>query len=245
MEDRVSILRSCFSQQMLLFDIYIAVVLTLFLIASALENALISIIFFSVAMGVGIFLKRRRILMQMEEMDESRTQRRSNSSNREISPRILQELFNLLESHPDRVRLLLNQEDFTGNDYEELLVLDERSPAAISREGLSEDQIQRIPEFTFESLFETPRISPTAEDIIQPKFAPSESKDHIRKGQEICHELESEMHNCAVCLCCFSHGELIRRLSCLHIFHRECIDPWLREKSVCPLCKLQINLSVE
>jgi len=27
-------------------------------------------------------------------------------------------------------------------------------------------------------------------------------------------------------------------LMCFHIFHSNCIDDWLKEKSTCPLCKM-------
>lgn len=44
--------------------------------------------------------------------------------------------------------------------------------------------------------------------------------------------------NCAICLEEFESGVSIRELSCLHIFHPECIDPHLScNSSLCPLCK--------
>ncbi|KAJ1960485.1 hypothetical protein IWQ62_004217, partial [Dispira parvispora] len=43
---------------------------------------------------------------------------------------------------------------------------------------------------------------------------------------------------CAVCIDEFERGQLVRQLPCNHLFHLECIDEWLTEKSgVCPLCK--------
>ncbi|KAJ3083379.1 hypothetical protein HDU99_010359 [Rhizoclosmatium hyalinum] len=33
--------------------------------------------------------------------------------------------------------------------------------------------------------------------------------------------------NCAICFCDFESGDVIRELACLHIFHVDCIDPWL------------------
>ena len=35
-------------------------------------------------------------------------------------------------------------------------------------------------------------------------------------------------------------GEMIRRTTCLHIFHMECISPWLSSKQVCPIDKMPI-----
>ncbi|KAJ1961908.1 hypothetical protein IWQ62_003705 [Dispira parvispora] len=43
---------------------------------------------------------------------------------------------------------------------------------------------------------------------------------------------------CAICFESFASGDTIRRLFCAHIYHVDCIDPWLlRVASTCPLCK--------
>uniref|UniRef100_A0A7N1A176 RING-type domain-containing protein n=1 Tax=Kalanchoe fedtschenkoi TaxID=63787 RepID=A0A7N1A176_KALFE len=42
---------------------------------------------------------------------------------------------------------------------------------------------------------------------------------------------------CAVCLGEYERGERLRLLPCRHVFHCACIDPWLRESGVCPVCR--------
>ncbi|KAI4972111.1 hypothetical protein ZWY2020_003036 [Hordeum vulgare] len=43
---------------------------------------------------------------------------------------------------------------------------------------------------------------------------------------------------CSVCLGVFQLGETVRLLpACLHLYHVECIDPWLDAHSTCPICR--------
>ncbi len=47
---------------------------------------------------------------------------------------------------------------------------------------------------------------------------------------------------CAVCLCEVEDGEEIRQLTCRHMYHRACIDSWLRKRGVCPLCVRKVSV---
>ena len=49
--------------------------------------------------------------------------------------------------------------------------------------------------------------------------------------------LDEESKKCSVCLTDFEDGEMIKFLPCTHRFHGDCIDPWLKDHSTCPLCK--------
>jgi hypothetical protein len=54
-------------------------------------------------------------------------------------------------------------------------------------------------------------------------------------------DLFGEKGTCVVCQEDFQDGERVRALTkCQHMFHMTCIDPWLLQKSECPLCRSTI-----
>eukprot|EP00045_Choanoeca_perplexa_P006237 m.52942 g.52942 ORF g.52942 m.52942 type:complete len:212 (+) comp13533_c0_seq1:127-762(+) len=42
---------------------------------------------------------------------------------------------------------------------------------------------------------------------------------------------------CPVCQEIFADGDECKQLPCNHLFHNDCIQPWLQMKSTCPLCR--------
>lgn len=52
------------------------------------------------------------------------------------------------------------------------------------------------------------------------------------------HREEDAAVDCAVCLGEVGKGETVRRMpACCHVFHRDCIDLWLRARATCPVCR--------
>lgn len=47
---------------------------------------------------------------------------------------------------------------------------------------------------------------------------------------------------CHICFNDYSSGEKLRMLPCLHDYHCQCIDRWLKDHSNCPICRVDINL---
>ena len=44
-----------------------------------------------------------------------------------------------------------------------------------------------------------------------------------------------------MCLEDVNVGDKVRTLPCLHTFHAECAEEWLKKKKVCPLCQFSID----
>jgi hypothetical protein len=42
---------------------------------------------------------------------------------------------------------------------------------------------------------------------------------------------------CTICLEDYTAGCTLRRLPCAHSFHSTCIDTWLKQRAVCPICQ--------
>ncbi|XP_063819210.1 E3 ubiquitin-protein ligase Arkadia-like [Pseudophryne corroboree] len=46
---------------------------------------------------------------------------------------------------------------------------------------------------------------------------------------------------CSICISTLEEGENVRRLPCMHLFHRGCVDQWLSTNKKCPNCRLNIE----
>jgi len=96
---------------------------------------------------------------------------------------------------------------------------------------LTPQQVLDLPEFIFykrENTFSNNQIDETTLSF--------------KNKEEFCFENSS----CSICLEEFSNGEILRQLPCNHIFHTQCIRPWLTlRQPLCPLCKLEITPSTQ
>jgi hypothetical protein len=42
---------------------------------------------------------------------------------------------------------------------------------------------------------------------------------------------------CSICLSCFEINDTLRTLPCHHSYHKDCIDQWIQQSLLCPMCK--------
>ncbi|XP_032993452.1 E3 ubiquitin-protein ligase RNF128 isoform X2 [Lacerta agilis] len=59
----------------------------------------------------------------------------------------------------------------------------------------------------------------------------------LKQGDE---ETGPDADSCAVCIEVYKPNDVVRILTCNHLFHKNCIDPWLLEHRTCPMCKCDI-----
>jgi len=116
----------------------------------------------------------------------------------------------LTDINPLNLQLTFIDRDFNENDYEMLLHLDSNT---VSTTGASCVDIESLP---------THRVS--AEEITND----DDPQNDYKKFQ-----------SCSICLENCRSEEVFKSLPCQHNFHVECIDNWLKIKSICPICKVQ------
>ncbi|GAB2232632.1 hypothetical protein Droror1_Dr00011674 [Drosera rotundifolia] len=123
---------------------------------------------------------------------------------------------------------------FLVTDYETLRALDVDNPAAPS---MSEEEINSLPVHKYK----VPGSQSSGSFLSQASSsASSENKQDISISVEGSKGSDDEL-TCSVCLEQVNAGELIRTLPCLHQFHTNCIDPWLRQQATCPVCKHDVG----
>lgn len=55
---------------------------------------------------------------------------------------------------------------------------------------------------------------------------------------------EKKVKECVICMMDFEYGDPIRFLPCLHIYHVDCIDPWLMRSFTCPSCMEPVDAAL-
>ncbi|KFO28629.1 E3 ubiquitin-protein ligase RNF133 [Fukomys damarensis] len=59
----------------------------------------------------------------------------------------------------------------------------------------------------------------------------------LKEGDE---ELNPSGDSCVVCFEPYKLNDTVRILTCKHVFHKNCIDPWILAHGTCPMCKCDI-----
>ena len=103
------------------------------------------------------------------------------------------------------------QGPFNFREFHELLVNGINRNIVPVTNGFTEQEIENLPYFIYE------KIETMGDD-----------------------KINEEEEQCSICLMEFKNTETIRTLPCIHNFHKDCIDQWLKRQKYCPLCKGEI-----
>uniref|UniRef100_A0A182RIE4 RING-type domain-containing protein n=1 Tax=Anopheles funestus TaxID=62324 RepID=A0A182RIE4_ANOFN len=58
-------------------------------------------------------------------------------------------------------------------------------------------------------------------------------------------ETDEDSEKCTICLSQFEIDNDVRRLPCMHLFHKDCVDQWLVTNKHCPICRVDIERTVD
>ncbi|KAG5680682.1 hypothetical protein PVAND_010176 [Polypedilum vanderplanki] len=58
-------------------------------------------------------------------------------------------------------------------------------------------------------------------------------------------ETDEDSEKCTICLSQFEIDNDVRRLPCMHLFHRDCVDQWLVTSKHCPICRVDIETQIK
>ncbi|XP_021910516.1 E3 ubiquitin-protein ligase SDIR1 [Carica papaya] len=132
-----------------------------------------------------------------------------------------------------RLQLALLDREFDELDYETLRALD--SDNVPTTASMSEEEINALPVHKYKVT--GPQSSSSVLQGSSSSSAEQKKQDTAVTVGSM-KSAEDEL-TCSVCLEQVNVGELVRSLPCLHQFHANCIDPWLRQQGTCPVCKFR------
>ena len=50
--------------------------------------------------------------------------------------------------------------------------------------------------------------------------------------------------SCPICSEDYTNQEAVTKLPCDHIYHKDCVMPWLESKRTCPICRFELKHTV-
>lgn len=178
----------------------------------------------------------------VQELDDAISMNTDENSQR---PRFMEALSNFLRQHRG-VRSNIS-EVIDGNSWNSLLVFSGDMPVRMPGSGGILEFLNETLGFRRENggdYFVGPGVEEFFEHVTQsdPRVPPPASRSSIDALPTI---KISKKHvradsTCAVCKENFELGSQVRKLPCKHLYHSDCIVPWLEQRSSCPVCRQEL-----
>ncbi|KAK6973530.1 NEP1-interacting protein 1 [Biomphalaria glabrata] len=124
----------------------------------------------------------------------------------------------------ERLQVLFALESDNDEEEEWYTLRDDALGYRIGILGYSIHSIDSRPETP-----EPPRLTKSEIDVLPTVV---HNRDRISDGEEASSDVR-----CSICLKDFETGDQKRILPCVHNFHTECGDKWLRMNATCPVCR--------
>eukprot|EP00759_Apiculatamorpha_spiralis_P046482 PhF_6_TR42839/c0_g1_i1/m.64875 len=148
---------------------------------------------------------------------------------------IPRDVFNMLNGVQDMFQLLIggqNQNNLTGQQLNIFHALQNLQEVVAQRQlGLTGD----IDNYSYEQLLELEdrigKVNTGLKEKEKSSFITLKAFDAKQQGQE---------NVCTICLDEYEEGCTLGILPCNHGFHKDCVDRWVSENNVCPMCKQDV-----
>ena len=101
-------------------------------------------------------------------------------------------------------------------------------PISVMGSGGNQNDLNEM----IERMLHYSRENPTDQTIVSE--LPETKIDDIKK-------LDKDKQNCVICMEDFKNGDVTTNLPCLHMFHTNCIQSWLKTQNTCPICKFKLT----
>ncbi|KAK4785148.1 hypothetical protein SAY86_001837 [Trapa natans] len=131
-----------------------------------------------------------------------------------------------------RLQLALLDRELDDLDYDALRALDIENASAVP--SMTEEEINALPVHKYKA------TGPQRDSSSRQHISSSSGSSEVMQGSDAAAANTNYSEDdlmCTICLEQVNKGDLVRSLPCLHQFHANCIDPWLRQQGTCPMCK--------